>query len=195
MQVDVATGVLQGADFRQSPNCDARPAGAMPELIVVHGISLPPGVFGGDWVEQLFTNRLDPYCDERVRDLDGVRVSSHLFVRRHGGVVQFVGFNERAWHAGVSTFKDRSGCNDFSIGIELEGTDTDPFTPVQYDRLEQIIIALRSAYPSIGDDGIVGHCHIAPGRKSDPGPAFDWARLQRNLGVCQPVTHSRGLNL
>jgi len=166
-----------------APNCDARPEGAEIELLVVHGISLPPGEFGGDAIERLFTNRLDPEAHPCFREIAGLRVSAHVLIRRDGALVQFVPFAMRAWHAGRSCFRDREACNDFSVGIELEGTDETPYADVQYERLAEIVRLLRAAYPGIAADAVVGHCHIAPGRKTDPGPAFDWPRLRVLAGL------------
>jgi AmpD protein len=165
-----------------SPFADARPPGSEPELIVVHGISLPPGEFGGGVIEALFTGRLPDELCARFPDLRTLRVSAHLLIERSGGLVQFVGFDRRAWHAGTSLWRGRSGCNDFSIGIELEGTDTLPYTEAQYDALAAAIRAIRAAYPQVAADAIAGHADIAPGRKSDPGPAFDWPALHARLG-------------
>lgn len=159
-----------------SPNRDARPPGCAIELIVIHNISLPPGHFGGDAVEALFLNRLDcsahPYFEQLVR----LRVSSHFFIRRDASVCQMVACGERAWHAGVSQWRGRSHCNDFSVGIELEGADDVPYTDAQYESLNGLVLQLRVRYP-IAD--VVGHSDIAPDRKTDPGPAFDWLRLRR----------------
>lgn len=168
---------LVGVRQCPSPNFDARPDGAAIELVVVHGISLPPGRFGAEDVEALFCNRLDVACRPEYADLDGVRVSSHLLVHRTGACVQFVPFDMRAWHAGVSSWRGRERCNDFSVGIELEGTDETAYTDAQYGVLAAVIGSLRRAYGRIEADAVVGHVHVAPGRKTDPGPAFDWARL------------------
>lgn len=149
---------------------------------MLHGISLPPGVFDGDAVERLFTNRLDWDAHPYFAKIRGLEVSAHLLVRRDGGVVQFVPFGERAWHAGESEFRGRRRCNDFSIGIEIEGEDTLPYEDAQYAALGGIIRALEAAYPALDNRLIAGHCDIAPGRKSDPGPAFDWFRLYDELG-------------
>ena len=194
MQVDASTGLIAGVSFVDSPNRGPRPQGSEPELIVVHGISLPAGQFGGGYIGKLFTNQLDTRGDPRFAELDGLRVSAHLLIGRDGYLTQFVPFSERAWHAGESVFQGRHECNDFSIGIELEGTDASGFRDIQYERLESVIRLLRERYPGIGADRIVGHCHIAPGRKSDPGPDFDWGRLQRNLGIDRPVTQRRVLS-
>lgn len=167
-------GWLTGARRVPSPNCDERPAGEAVRLLVVHNISLPPGDFGGPGVEALFTNRLDPAAHPYYAEIRHLRVSAHFFIRRDGELVQFVPCGKRAWHAGVSNWKGRERCNDFSIGIELEGTDELPFTDAQYEVLAGLVKALRQAYPV---EGLAGHSDIAPGRKTDPGPHFDWKRL------------------
>jgi len=181
--VKTDTGLLDPARLCLSPNRDARPAGVGPSLVVVHGISLPPGQFGGSEIEDLFCNRLDceahPYFDE----IRGLEVSAHVLVRRDGEVVQFVPFAERAWHAGESRFRRRSSCNDFSIGIELEGEDTTAYAGVQYDSLSAVIAALVRAYPDVTARDVAAHSDIAPGRKTDPGPAFDWLRLYDGLNA------------
>jgi AmpD protein len=162
----------------RSPNRDARPDGVVISLVVVHGISLPPGEFGGDAIVRLFTNRLDPSAHPYFATISDLRVSAHFLIRRGGTLLQFVSCMERAWHAGVSSWKGREHCNDFSIGIELEGTDETPYMAAQYTMLGRLIKALRRRYPL---EDIVGHSDVAPRRKSDPGPAFDWARLRRLL--------------
>ncbi len=179
-QVDPGSGWLQGARHVPSPNYDERPEGAEISLLVIHGISLPPNEFGGDEIDRLFTNQLDPAAHPYFRDISRLRVSSHLLIRRDGEVVQYVPFTKRAWHAGESCYQERTCCNDFSIGIELEGTDDIPYEARQYEVLQTLIECLRNSYPAIGPRAIVGHCHIAPGRKTDPGPAFEWARLGIN---------------
>lgn len=171
-----AAGYAAAARQVRSPNHDARPAGSAVTLIVVHGISLPPGEFGGDGIVRLFTNRLDPSAHSYYASIVSSRVSAHFLIRRRGELLQFVSCNDRAWHAGVSAWNGRARCNDFSIGIELEGTDDSPYAAAQYTMLARLVRALRRAYP-IAD--IVGHSDIAPARKTDPGPAFDWARLRR----------------
>lgn len=178
LTVDPATGLVEGAGFVPSPNCDDRPPGCAPELIVVHGISLPPGEFGGPWIEKFFTNSLSPFAHPYFATLRDARVSAHALVRRDGSVVQFVPMGRRAWHAGESSWQGRSGCNDFSIGIELEGTDTTPYEDVQYAVLARLAAGLFDAYPGLQPDALAGHADIAPGRKTDPGPAFDWPRLR-----------------
>ncbi|HHH38682.1 MAG TPA: 1,6-anhydro-N-acetylmuramyl-L-alanine amidase AmpD [Sedimenticola sp.] len=160
-----------------SPNCDLRPPGCVIDLLVIHSISLPPGRFGDGWIDDLFLNRLDPDAHPYFRDICRLRVSSHLLIRRGGELVQYVPLDRRAWHAGVSAFRGRTACNDFSIGIELEGDDETPFTDAQYHTLIQTIADIRELYPTITPDRIVGHSDIAPGRKTDPGPCFDWGRI------------------
>ncbi len=181
LTIDASTGLLAGARQVLSPHCDARPAGAAPELIVVHGISLPPGEFGGPWIDRLFTGTLPPDAHPYFRDLAAARLSAHALIRRDGEIVQYVPFGERAWHAGVSEYRGRAACNDFSVGLELEGTDDTPYTKAQYQQLAALAAALLSAYASLTAEAIVGHSDIAPGRKSDPGPAFDWARFRAAL--------------
>ena len=170
-------GLIRPAEQCPSPNQDDRPDGCEPDLIIIHSISLPPGEFGGPYVEQLFTNRLNwdahPYFGE-IRDLT---VSSQLFIRRGGDLIQFVPFGRRAWHAGTSCYRERQECNDFSIGIELEGEDETPYADPHYDTLIRVISALQTTYTSLCARRIVGHCDVSPDRKSDPGPAFDWLLL------------------
>ncbi|RMG27936.1 MAG: 1,6-anhydro-N-acetylmuramyl-L-alanine amidase AmpD [Gammaproteobacteria bacterium] len=164
-----------------SPNQDARPAGMRPSLLVIHGISLPPGEFGGPWIDALFTNRLDPTAHPYFREIAHLRVSAHLLIDRRGHLTQYVPFERRAWHAGRSRFGAHEGCNDFSIGIELEGTDEVPYTDEQYGCLAEVTRWLMARYPDIVPERIVGHSDIAPGRKTDPGPAFDWVRYRALL--------------
>jgi AmpD protein len=168
-------GRLAGVRFVASPNCDDRPPDTDITLLVIHGISLPPGEFGGDGVLRLFANALDHAAHPYYETLRGLRVSAHFFVRRTGEIIQFVPCGRRAWHAGESSWGGRERCNDFSIGVELEGTDTGPYTERQYRRLARLAAALRRRYPIAA---IVGHSDIAPGRKTDPGPAFQWGRLR-----------------
>lgn len=175
-------GRLSGARQLPSPNCDARPDPADISLLVIHAISLPPDRFGGAWIDDLFTNRLDPAAHPYFATIHTLRVSAHLLIRRDGEVVQYVPLTERAWHAGVSSFRGRERCNDFSIGIELEGCDTQAFTDRQYRQLVTATRALLTAYPRLSHEAIVGHSDIAPGRKTDPGPCFDWARYRAALG-------------
>ncbi|MFN9390076.1 MAG: 1,6-anhydro-N-acetylmuramyl-L-alanine amidase AmpD [Betaproteobacteria bacterium] len=173
-----AQGWLAGVRRVPSPHCDPRPPGAAVELVVIHGISLPPGRCGGPHIEDLFLGRLDPAADPYFREIEGLRVSAHFLVRRDGEVVQFVPCGLRAWHAGQSTWSGRQRCNDFSVGIELEGTDHQTYEPAQYQALVPLARALLAAYPI---RALAGHCDIAPGRKTDPGPFFDWARLRAAL--------------
>jgi len=179
LEVDAASGLLRGVRRIDSPNFDARPPGSNLDLIVVHGISLPPGSFGGPWIDQLFTNVLPADAHPYFATVSAMRVSSHLLVRRGGQITQFVRFTDRAWHAGTSCFEGREACNDFSIGVELEGADTLPYAEAQYAALAQIVRALCAAYPSLSAERVVGHSDIAPGRKTDPGPAFDWTQARR----------------
>jgi len=179
--LQVVDHLLCGARQRPSPNADARPDAGDIRLVVVHGISLPAGVFGTGQVEKFFMNRLDCRSHPSFASIGGVRVSTHLFIDRRGIVIQFVPFHRRAWHAGVSSWRGRSGCNDFSIGIELEGLDEIPYTLQQYDTLAAVIASLLAAYPLLAPGSVVGHCHVAPGRKRDPGDAFDWPRLRKLL--------------
>jgi AmpD protein len=161
-----------------SPNQDERPAGTEITLLVVHSISLPPGEYAGDAIERLFTNRLDPAAHPYFREIAGLRVSSHFLIRRDGELVQFVPVERRAWHAGVSSWRGRERCNDFSIGVELEGSDDVPFSEPQYETLTQLAKDLFAQY---GELDIAGHSDIAPGRKTDPGPWFDWGRFRASL--------------
>ncbi len=175
--VNPETGLISPARQCLSPNRDSRPEGATLDMVIVHGISLPPGQFGGGEIEALFLNTLDwdahPYFDE----IRGMQVSAHLLIGRDGELVQFVPFTERAWHAGESSFRGRACCNDFSVGIELEGEDETPYDERQYAVLSAVLKALTTAFPQITAREIAGHCDVSPGRKSDPGPAFDWPRL------------------
>ena len=181
LHVDTATGRLRGARQVLSPHQDARPPGQLPELIIVHGISLPPGEFGGPWIDRLFTGSLSPRAHPYFAQIAGLRVSAHLLIDRDGIVTQYVPFQQRAWHAGVSEYQGRPACNDFSIGIELEGADDVPYAPAQYTAVGAVIRALLAAYPSLDRDRIVGHSDVAPGRKTDPGLSFDWARLRAEV--------------
>ncbi len=172
---------LREARHVASPNFNERPPGQQPELIVVHCISLPPGQFGGCDIEQFFQNKLDPQAHPYFATICDLQVSSHLLITRAGEIIQFVGFDKRAWHAGDSCYGERSNCNDFSIGIELEGTDDSSFEPIQYERLSASIKQIWQAYPKLSPQAITAHSDIAPGRKTDPGPFFDWALLQQLL--------------
>ncbi len=179
--VSPGAGLIRPATQCPSPNQDERPEGSEPELVIIHGISLPPGEFGGPYIESLFTNCLDCTAHPYFREIEGMQVSSHLLVRRDGELIQFVPFERRAWHAGLSQFRGRSCCNDYSIGIELEGTDDTPYTDEQYKQLVAVIQAIIATYPKISARRIAGHCDVAPGRKTDPGPAFNWLRLYDGL--------------
>lgn len=173
--------LLANARHCMTSHCDDRPEGICIDMIVVHNISLPPGEFGNGAIEAFFCGQLDPAGHPYFQSIADLRVSSHLLITREGEVVQFVPFGKRAWHAGKSSFQGKTACNDFSIGIELEGTDHLPFTEVQYQVLANVIQCLQKAYPDITAERIVGHSDIAPGRKTDPGPAFDWVYLQGKL--------------
>ena len=181
LQIDPATGLLVGVQQVLSPNFDERPSGTTIDLIVLHGISLPPGEFGGPWIDRLFTGGLPADAHPYFGTIAGSRVSAHVLIRRPGAIVQYVPFEQRAWHAGVSSYQGRAACNDFSVGIELEGTDDIPYTDAQYEQLAALIEALLRTYPTLSPERIVGHSDVAPGRKSDPGPAFEWQRLRASL--------------
>ncbi len=170
---------LKNARIVKSPNCDERPDNVEISLIVIHGISLPPGEYGGNYIDDFFTNRLDPGIHPYFQKITDLKVSSHLLIRRNGDLIQYVPFSRRAWHAGISCYEGCEACNDFSIGIELEGQDDEPYTDRQYIQLEKVIPLLRTLFPAISGKAVVGHNTIAPGRKTDPGAAFDWSRLAR----------------
>jgi len=177
--------LLDPVRFVASPNCDDRPADSAIELLVIHNISLPAGSFGGPHIHELFCNVLDCSANTDFAELADLRVSAHLFINRAGEITQFVPFDRRAWHAGQSTYEGRAACNDFSIGIELEGADDCPFEAKQYDTLVAVSKLLCEEYSCLNPSRIVGHSDIAPGRKTDPGPCFDWGRyldsLERSL--------------
>jgi N-acetyl-anhydromuramoyl-L-alanine amidase len=179
--VDTATDLLIGARQVASPNVDARPSGVAPDLLIIHGISLPPGEYGRAWIDQLFTNQLPWDAHPYFKQIEGMKVSSHLLIRRDGEVVQYVPFSQRAWHAGLSNYQGRERCNDFSIGIELEGTDESPYEAEQYRALANVLLALCAGYASLSLERLVGHSDVAPGRKTDPGDSFDWPRLRAML--------------
>lgn len=189
MNIDT-DGLIDSIEYLPSPNVDERPAGVQINLIVVHGISLPPGEFGGPWINHLFTNRLDPEQAPYFAEIHELRVSSHLLIRRTGEVIQYVPFVKRAWHAGESCFQGQFQCNDFSIGIELEGTDEQPYMPVQYEQLVKLAVLLMKTYPAITTERITGHADIAPGRKTDPGQAFDWVLLRKLLASSRQVDNT-----
>lgn len=181
LQVDTKNGWLANVRRVVSPNQDERPPGMMAEWLVVHGISLPPGEYGGPWIDALFTNCLEPSAHPYFRQIYYLQVSAHVLIARDGALTQYVPFHKRAWHAGISFLDGRSRCNDFTIGIELEGTDTAPYQEAQYQALASLVTALICAYPTLSRERIAGHNEIAPGRKTDPGPAFDWIRLRSLL--------------
>jgi N-acetyl-anhydromuramoyl-L-alanine amidase len=187
MQVDLKSGLMRGARQIASPNRDLRPAGVEADLIVVHGISLPPGEFGGPWIDHLFTNSLPAQAHPYFAEVNSLRVSSHLVIMRDGAVTQYVKFTERAWHAGKSVYRGREACNDFSVGVELEGTDTLAYEAAQYRALAEVVAALCAAYPRLSADRLTGHSDIAPGRKTDPGPAFEWPLARRLIAAAASV--------
>jgi len=176
--IDATTGLLQSARQVVSPNVDDRPDGTHATLIIVHDISLPPGEYGGPWIDLLFTNQLPADKHPYFKQIEGLKVSSHLLIRRDGELVQYAAFHRRAWHAGASSYLGRERCNDFSIGIELEGMDDEAYEAVQYRQLAKVIASLCKHYPSLSTQHVVGHSDVAPGRKTDPGEAFDWPRLR-----------------
>jgi len=179
----IHNGLLNGATFRKSPNKNDRSKTLNMSLIVIHGISLPPDQFGESWIDDLFLNKLDPSKHPYFEEIHQLKVSSHLLIRRDGSVTQYVPFHERAWHAGVSSHEGEENCNDFSIGIELEGADHIPYTEEQYVELSRCCDALIEHYPLLTKKQIVGHCDIAPGRKTDPGESFDWAKFRDLLSL------------
>jgi AmpD protein len=191
LQVDLESGLMLGIKQVASPNFDARPDGAQTDLIVVHGISLPPGEFGGPWIERFFTNALPPDVHPYFAEIQALRVSSHVVVARDGGVTQYVRFTDRAWHAGRSSYEGRFECNDYSIGVELEGLDTLAYEDAQYAALAEIVAALCAAYPRLSPQRITGHSDVAPGRKTDPGPAFEWPRARRTIAAACARTARR----
>jgi len=180
MQINTKTGLLDDCKQCPSPNKDDRPKNTTIDLVVVHSISLPPGQYGGEEIEHFFQNKLNKNDHPYFEEIYDMQVSSHALIKRSGEVVQFVPFHERAWHAGQSSYNERECCNDFSIGIELEGTETDSFSDEQYTQLARLIAALKNAYPAISDN-ITGHSDISPGRKKDPGTGFDWNQLATSL--------------
>jgi N-acetyl-anhydromuramoyl-L-alanine amidase len=189
--IDLSTGLLTNARQVLSPYFDERPAGMQPQLLVVHGISLPPGEFGGPWIDRLFTGTLAWDAHPYFREIEGLRASAHALIRRDGEIVQYVPFSARAWHAGKSEYQGRAACNDFSIGVELEGTDETPYTDAQYEALAALAAVLLAAYPMLSAQAMVGHSDIAPGRKTDPGPSFDWARFRALLAQQRAADSSR----
>ncbi|ORU92965.1 MAG: N-acetyl-anhydromuranmyl-L-alanine amidase [Cycloclasticus sp. symbiont of Poecilosclerida sp. N] len=182
-QQTIKEGLLKYAPFRDSPNKNERPDANDIQLIIVHGISLPPGTFGSSCIDDLFLNQLDPHQHPYFEEIHQLKVSSHLLIRRDGNVIQYVPFHQRAWHAGVSCYQGEHNCNDFSIGIELEGTDDTPYKQEQYLALSQACKSLIQHYPLLSEETIVGHCDVASGRKTDPGESFDWIEFKRLLSL------------
>jgi len=178
VQINTKTGLIDNIQYIASANRDDRPADEDIDLIVIHSISLPPGEYGGPWIEKLFTNQLPADQHPYFKDIHQMKVSAHVLIRRDGTVQQFVPFHQRAWHAGQSCYQGRETCNDFSIGIELEGTDDSPFEDAQYQQLADLVMALEASYPNIRRSRLTGHSDIAPGRKTDPGTGFDWHKLK-----------------
>ena len=181
LRIDATTGLALRVRQVLTDHYDARPAGVVPDLIIVHGISLPPAEFGGPWIDRLFTGSLPPDVHPYFAAMAAGRVSAHALIRRDGEIVQYVPFGERAWHAGRSEYLGRAACNDFSVGIELEGTDETAYEAAQYESLGALIRGLLAAYPTLGRERVVGHSDVAPGRKTDPGVAFDWGRLRGSI--------------
>lgn len=179
--IHIQNGLLDNALYKASPNKNSRPDPADIRLIIIHGISLPPEQFGDTCIDDFFLNRLDPSRHPYFKEIHALKVSAHLLIRRDGTITQYVPFNERAWHAGKSSFNGEENCNDFSIGIELEGTDQLAYTDQQYLELSHCCRQLIQHYPLLSSQNIVGHCHVAPGRKTDPGDSFDWKRLEALL--------------
>ncbi len=187
MHINTKTGRLDCARYVPSPNHNERPHADDMDLIVIHNISLPPNEFGTPWIDALFTNQLPKDEHPFFAEIHHLRVSSHLLIRRTGEIVQYVPFHLRAWHAGISAYQGREICNDFSIGIEMEGTDYQPFTEAQYQQLETVIHCLLKQYPRLNKQHITGHEQIAPNRKTDPGKHFDWRRLANTLRADLPA--------
>ena len=181
VELEIEHGWALGCDKQPSQHFNQRPNGDEVELLVIHNISLPPGQFGSEDITDFFLGRLKVDVHPFFSQIESLRVSAHCLIRRDGKVIQYVSFDDRAWHAGISTFEQRDNCNDFSIGIEMEGTDDCPYTDEQYAALARLTMTLQQQYPKITADRIVGHCHIAPDRKTDPGPAFDWPRYLTSL--------------
>ena len=175
--INIKDNLIEGVTFHSSPNFDSRPKDTDISLIVIHSISLPPGKYGGNEIKDFFLNELDTSNHEYFESIKNLKVSSHILIKRTGETLQFVPFNKRAWHAGISSYLGKENCNDYSIGIELEGTDDSEFTDEQYNSLKNLTSSLIRSYPNLSKDRLVGHSDIAPGRKSDPGIFFDWKRL------------------
>jgi len=190
LSYDPCSGWLSPARLCPSPNHDQRCQESPVSLLVVHGISLPPAQFGGPYIDQLFCNQLNPDEHSYFAEVAHLRVSAHALIRRDGELVQYVPLHQRAWHAGQSQYEGCKGCNEFSIGVELEGTDYQPYEHCQYSRLAEVVHALLPHFPALSRERLTGHSDIAPGRKTDPGPFFDWSKLHRYLdGACSEETH------
>lgn len=181
MQINVETGLIDNIKFTASPNLDARPENVEINLTVIHSISLPPGEYGGPWIEQFFCNKLKAEDHPYFLEIHDLKVSAHILIHRDGTLQQFVPFHKRAWHAGQSCYDGQQACNDFSIGIELEGTDDSKFEDIQYQQLADLVLSLEKSYPKITRQRLAGHSDIAPGRKTDPGTGFDWNKLKALL--------------
>jgi len=181
VKINTKSGLIEGVSYIPSPNMDERPDGVAIDLVVIHSISLPPGQYGGHWIEKFFCNQLPLDAHPYFKEIIEMKVSSHALIQRDGSILQFVPFHKRAWHAGESSFQGRDACNDFSIGIELEGTDTDAFESRQYDQLASLIRGLEQTYPLVTSDRVTGHSDIAPMRKTDPGSGFDWEKISKLL--------------
>ena len=181
MLSEIINHLITSAEFKESPNCSERPPDVQVILMEIHNISLPPGRFGGAHIVDFFQNKLDVSADEYFEEIKNLKVSSHLLIDRRGRVTQFVPFNKNAWHAGISHYQGQENCNDFSIGVEMEGTDSIDYTTKQYESLKEVTLSLMKAYPRIIVDNIVGHSDIAPERKTDPGESFDWSRFRSSL--------------
>ena len=179
--INIKDNLIEGVTFHSSPNFDSRPKDTDISLIVIHSISLPPGQYGGNEIKDFFLNELDTSNHEYFESIKNLKVSSHIVIKRTGEILQFVPFNKRAWHAGISSYLGKENCNDYSIGIELEGTDDSEFTDEQYNSLKNLTSALIRSYPNLSEDRLVGHSDIAPGRKTDPGTMFEWKKIINNL--------------
>ena len=179
--MEIKNHILKDIKFLKSPNFNERPRNIEISLLIIHSISLPPKKYNTDHIEKFFMNELDIKLDDFYKEIDGLKVSSHILIKRTGEIIQFVPFNKRAWHAGISTYKGRDNCNDFSIGIELEGSEDDIFEDIQYEKLSQITSLLMQEYTDINKENIKGHSDVAPGRKTDPGNLFDWDRYLSNV--------------
>lgn len=181
MKIDIDTGLLSDVRQVMSPNFNERPVNTQIDLLIIHNISLPPGEFGNNYIDDLFTNTLDPQKHPFFNEIASKKLSSHCLIKRGGEVTQYVPFTKRAWHAGASTFEGQDDCNNFSIGIELEGTDTLPYAKLQYLALARLVALIQKSYPKIIWERMVGHSTVAPNRKTDPGPAFDWKLFAKLL--------------